>query len=126
MNRWQKRSAWLLPAGVTLLVAILGVATNLATDLGSNWIAWAAVGVLSVVIAVVTAVSERRRQATLGAGGSVTAETSDAGHASSSHGLHVRHVRTASPDGLITDVTEIYNEELARESLRDDSAGGEK
>jgi len=108
------------------LVAILGIATNLATDLKSNRIAWGAVVVLTVAIAVVTALSEKRRRSNSGPGGSVTAETSEAGHASSSEGLHMRRVRTANPDGSITVVTEIYSEELARESLRSDSIDDER
>jgi len=104
-----------------LLVAILGVATNLATDLKSSWIAWGVVTVLILGVMAGTALIESRGHEEAGSRGSVTANTSPQGHASQSHGIQMRRVRTSNPDGSITVVTEIFSEELARQSLQDGS-----
>lgn len=117
------RPGWILPAVVTFLVAALGIATNLATDLKSSWVAWAGVAVLTLCVMTVTAVSERRKQGSRSER-SVTANTTAQGQVSRSHGLQMRRVRTSNPDGSITVVEEIFSEELARQSLRDD--GGEE
>lgn len=117
------RRRWVLPAFVAVLVAFLGVATNLATNLKSNWYAWAAVAVLTVAIAALTAwIEARDRRA--GERGSVIVSTSQQTHQSRSVGVLVRRVRTSNPDGSIIEVTEIFNEELARQTLRDGSSPG--
>jgi hypothetical protein len=112
------RPGWLIPAAAAVLVAMLGIATNLATDLRSNWIAWAAVVLLTLGITVATVASERRRHA--GREGSVMANTTMKGHSSVSQGLQMRRVRTVNRDGSTTVVEEIFSEELARQTLRDD------
>ena len=115
------RRGWLLPGGVALLASGLGVVTNLATDLRSSWWAWGAVIVLTVGLTGGTVLLERRDRKEQKSPGSVMANTSTAGHTSESLGLQMRRVRTSNPDGSITVVTEIFSEELARQSLRDNS-----
>jgi len=110
--------AWAVPAFVALLVAGLGVATNLATDLKSNWIAWAVVFLLTISIAAAAAASERRKQGQVTVQ-AVMAKTTAGTHSSQSRGIQMRRVRTSSPDGSITVVEEIFSEELARQTLRD-------
>jgi hypothetical protein len=50
-----------LAAALALLVAGLGIATNLATDLRHSWIAWAVVAALAVAVAGVTYLSQGGR-----------------------------------------------------------------
>jgi prepilin signal peptidase PulO-like enzyme (type II secretory pathway) len=122
MTRSSGRSVWLLPAIVTLLVAGLGVAVNLATALKSSWIAWAVVVALSVTIALITGTLEWRKTQEPDPLSAMTSLASELGLTSNSWGLKLRKVET---DGKLMTVTEIYTDELARQSLRDDSGGDE-
>jgi len=119
MTWWRERSEWLLPTVTTLLVAALGVITNVATDLHSNWIAWLVVVLLVVAVAAATAASERKRRKPEG-GGTVVDDVSGDNHASRVYGLQMRRVRTINPNGSIRIETEFFSEELARQSLGDD------
>lgn len=117
MRRPSRRSVWLLPVIVTLLVAGLGVAINLATELRSSWIAWVAVSALSVAIALITGALERGRAQEDDPLEAMTSVASQLGLTSNSWGLKLRRVKT---DGKVVILTEIYSDELARESLQKD------
>jgi hypothetical protein len=58
MSWWRERPPWLLPAFLSISVAALAVATNLATDLKTSWIAWLVWGMLVIAVAAVTAIVE--------------------------------------------------------------------
>lgn len=121
MATWKSRSAW-LPGAVALLVAALGVAISFATDMKSNWIAWVVVGLLSVGVAITTAIAERRggRDGRASAG-TVVASASAGGNASRVYGLVMRSTHTANPDGSVTTVVDYFSEDLALQSLRENS-----
>jgi hypothetical protein len=121
MSGGEGRSGWVLPTVTVLVVSALGVATNLATDLKSSWIAWLVVVLLTVFFAVVTVIGERRVSAKRQQGGSVEASTSKSSQASRIYGLQMRHTRIIRSDGTTEIVKEYFNEELARQSLGDDS-----
>lgn len=127
MHMWRGRSSWVLPALAAILTSALGVSTNLATDLKSNWVAWIVVVLLAASITAVTASSERRRISAQSAGGVAGESRGDVGYGSYVLGLQVRERRIIiRPDGQEELVTDIFNEELARKRLEmnDGSFGG--
>jgi hypothetical protein len=120
VNWWRERSPWLLPALVTVLVAALGVATAIATTV-TSWVAWTAVGGLTLAIAAATAVSERRRASSPQACTAIHT-ASPGSTVSQTYGLVLRREETiTTADGSRTMVTEYFSEELAVRSLREDS-----
>jgi uncharacterized membrane protein len=121
---WRSRATWLMPGALALLVSSLGIAINLATSVGSSWVSWLVVGLLSFGIAAGTASSERQRvqrQRERERTGTVAASSAGDSSALLVSGLVMRHTQTAAPDGSITTVREYFSEELALQSLREDS-----
>ena len=112
-----------MPAALTLLVSALGVAVNFATDLRSSVIAWVVVVFLALIVAATTAIVERRGTRRDPSSGTIVARASPAGDASRIYGLVMRRsIQTTNLDGTVTTaVIDYFSEELALQSLREDS-----
>jgi hypothetical protein len=121
MARRRAQSAWFLPTMVAILVSALGVAINFATDLKSSVVAWLAVVALTSCIAAATVVAERRGKGAESNHGTVLASASDHTSASSVYGLVMRRTVTANVDGSSKTVIDYFSEEVALQSLREDS-----
>jgi len=105
---------------VASLVALAGLFHNDAVPL----ILLSAGAVASTALVIWDVRSKRAKQTRHGginAGqvwGTVVASASETGEASRTYGLVMRHTRT---DGAVTTVTDFFSENLALQSLRDDS-----
>jgi hypothetical protein len=99
----------MLPILSAVLTSLIGVAINLATEWRENLLAWAVVFALTIIVAVVSIVIQRRQ---LPDSNSTVAP-----------GLIMRTIETTKPDGTRVETTEIFDEEVARQRIRQDSLG---
>jgi len=97
------------------------VAVNFATDPKHSLLAWLLVVFLSIAIATLTAVGERRKRAITATPLPTTTSTPNSVSAPVNSELIMRKTEHISPSGSKTITTDIYSKEVAMQSLGDDS-----
>ena len=99
----------MLPFLSVVLTSLIGVAINFATELRKNLLAWTVVLVLTIIVAIVSIVIQRRQ--------------APDSNSTVAPGLIMRTIETTKPDGTRVETTEIFDEEVARQRIRQDSLG---